>query len=75
MIDPLPGVTTARVHLFVATGLRTGAPAREATEAGMKVITMPLREAVEAALAGRITEAASVAALLRVSLELEGGKK
>ncbi|MGW6393078.1 NUDIX domain-containing protein [Streptomyces sp. NPDC055103] len=75
VVDPLPGATAARVHLFVATGLRTGAPAREATEVGMKVITMPLREAVAAALAGRITEATSVAALFLVSLELEGGKK
>ncbi|MFE5596648.1 NUDIX domain-containing protein [Streptomyces sp. NPDC056549] len=64
IIDPLPGVTTARTHLYLATGLREGPPSREATEAAMQVITMPLSAAVAAVEDGRITEAGSVVGLL-----------
>lgn len=64
VIDPLPGATTARTHLFLATDLRSGVVQRDDTEIGMTVHWMKLGDAVGAVKAGRITEAGSVAALL-----------
>ncbi|MFE9601501.1 NUDIX domain-containing protein [Streptomyces hokutonensis] len=64
VIDPLPAITTARTHLYVATDLRTGTQDRDDTEAGMTVQSRTLTEAVEAVRTGLITEAGSVAALL-----------
>jgi ADP-ribose pyrophosphatase len=64
VIDPLPAVTAARTHLFLATDLRTGTQRRDDTEAGMTVHRLTLEEAIEAVRTGLITEAGSVAALL-----------
>ncbi|WP_405814258.1 NUDIX hydrolase [Streptomyces sp. NBC_01390] len=66
VIDPLPAVTAARTHLFLATDLRTGTQRRDGTEAGMTVQRRTLQEAIKAVRAGAITEAGSVAALLLV---------
>lgn len=66
-IDPLPAVTAACTHLFLATDLRTGTQRRDDTEAGMTVERRTLAEAVEAVRTGLITEAGSVTALLLAS--------
>ncbi|MFF8919106.1 NUDIX domain-containing protein [Streptomyces sp. NPDC015032] len=65
-LDPLPGVTAARLHLVVATGLSPGAgtPCRDGTEIGMTATWWPLGQAVAAVYTGRITDAGSVAGLL-----------
>ncbi|WP_405842570.1 NUDIX hydrolase [Streptomyces platensis] len=70
VIDPLPGVTAARTHLYLATSLRLGTVNREPTESGMRVHRMTLGEAVEAVRAGRVSEAGSVTALLLAELRL-----
>ena len=64
VIDPLPATTSARTHLFLATGLRPGAVHRDDTEAGMTVQWRTLDAALAAVQDGVITEAGSVAALL-----------
>ncbi|WP_189879319.1 NUDIX domain-containing protein [Streptomyces bluensis] len=64
VIDPLPSTTSARTHLFLATDLRPGTVQRDDTEVGMTLQWWPIHDAVEAVLAGRITEAGSVSALL-----------
>lgn len=63
-IDPLPGITNARTHLFLATDLKPGCSRRDPTETGMTVQLRSLEDAVHAVRAGQITEAGSVAALL-----------
>ncbi|MDX3452101.1 NUDIX hydrolase [Streptomyces sp. ME02-8801-2C] len=63
-VDPLPATTRAKTHLVVATHLRPGTVQREGTETGMTVEWWTLDDAVAAARTGRITEAASVIALL-----------
>ncbi|ODA71258.1 hypothetical protein APS67_004603 [Streptomyces sp. AVP053U2] len=70
--SPLPGTTAARTHLYLATGLHEGPVARDASEAGLAVFTMPLCAAVAAVRSGRITEAGSVTALHLASLEAGG---
>jgi ADP-ribose pyrophosphatase len=64
VLDQLPSATAARAHLFVATGLSVGTMAREVSETRMELRWVPLADAVAAAREGRITDAASVAALL-----------
>lgn len=64
IIDPLPGITGARVHLFLTTDLGPGHPARDGNEINMTVHRQTLDEAVTAVRSGHITEAGSVAALL-----------
>ncbi|MFD3523935.1 NUDIX domain-containing protein [Streptomyces sp. NPDC058653] len=64
VIDPLPGVTSARTHLMLATDLRPGTMRRDGAEIGMTVQWRPLPEAVAAVRTGEITEAGSVTALL-----------
>ncbi|WP_405503184.1 NUDIX hydrolase [Streptomyces niveus] len=68
VIDPLPGVTTARTHLMLVTDLRPGIMRREGTEVGMTVHWRPLSDAVAAVRAGEITEAGSATALLLAAL-------
>lgn len=54
--------------VYVATGLTQGEAAPEETE-DLEVLALPLAEATEMAKDGRITDALSVAALLRIALE------
>ncbi|MGF1431575.1 NUDIX domain-containing protein [Kitasatospora sp. LaBMicrA B282] len=65
-IHPLPGSSSATTHLFLATGLAPGTVARDATEGAMTVHRCSLADAVAQVLAGTITEAGSVTALLLV---------
>ncbi|MFC5252974.1 NUDIX domain-containing protein [Streptomyces nigrescens] len=68
VIDPLPAITAARTHLFLASGLRPGMVRRDGTEIGMTVQWWTLAEAIEAVRVGRITDAGSVSALLLAGL-------
>lgn len=64
-IDPLPGITGARVHLFLAMDLRPGHIQRDANEAvGMTMHRQTLGSAVRSVQKGQITEAGSVTAIL-----------
>lgn len=74
VIDPLPGITAARTHLFLATKLRQGVMHRDGAEVGMTARWCALHEAVEAVRSGRITEAGSVAALLLAALTVGGAR-
>ncbi|MFF5090446.1 NUDIX domain-containing protein [Streptomyces niveus] len=69
VIDPLPATTGARTHMFLATGLRPGRTRRDETESEMTVHRWRLDDAVEAVRSGKITEAASVVALLLAERE------
>lgn len=61
-------VTDERAELFVAEGLSPCEQSLDSTE-DIEVRKLPLREAVDMALSGEITDAMSVAALLRVARE------
>jgi len=58
-----PGMMTERMHLFLATGLTPGPTAHEAGEQ-IRVITLPLSEALAAIPAGRIVDGKTIVALL-----------
>jgi 8-oxo-dGTP pyrophosphatase MutT (NUDIX family) len=62
-------VTDEFCVVFVAKNLYAGQQQLEATE-DIEVKKLPLREAIEMVLRGEITDAISVAALLRIALEL-----
>jgi len=57
-----PGFTTELMHVFVATGLTHRGQKCEATEQ-IRVAPMPLAEAMEACLDGRITDGKTIATL------------
>jgi 8-oxo-dGTP pyrophosphatase MutT (NUDIX family) len=61
-------VTDERGIVYVARELSQGVTAFEETE-DLKVMRLPLKEAVERVIAGEITDAVSVAALLRLALD------
>jgi len=61
-------VTDESAHYFLATGLSPGQQKLDATE-DIQVRRLPFSAAVEMALDGEITDAISVAALLRLALE------
>ncbi len=63
-VDPITSMVLAPVRLFVARGLSFGPPHREGAEK-IRAVRMPLAEAVQAVLDGRITHAASCVLLLR----------
>ncbi|MFD7320554.1 NUDIX domain-containing protein [Streptomyces sp. NPDC059875] len=55
---------SARLHMFAARDLTIGQQRLTGTETGMKVEWLPLNEAVDAALNGRLTLAGSALAVL-----------
>jgi 8-oxo-dGTP pyrophosphatase MutT (NUDIX family) len=61
-------VTDESAHYFLATGLSQGQQKLDATE-DIQVQRLPFKAAVDMALNGEITDAISVAALLRLALE------
>lgn len=64
-IVPSPGFSTERVHVYLATGLRdVGRPEAEHEEADMEITRMPLADAVDAILDGRIVNGIAVAGIL-----------
>jgi 8-oxo-dGTP pyrophosphatase MutT (NUDIX family) len=60
-------VTDEEGFLFLAEGLEAGASELEDTEADLKVMKVPLREAVGMVLRGEITDSMSMIALLMVA--------
>jgi len=71
-LDLSNSVTDEVARVWLATGLSFGEPEPDDTEA-LTVRRLPFAEAVAMALDGRITDAISVAALLRVKLLLDEG--
>lgn len=64
-IVPSPGFCTERVHVYLATGLReVTRPEVEHEEADMTIERMPLTEAVDAVLDGRLVNGIAVAGIL-----------
>lgn len=66
-IDNSNGVTTDVSHMFLATGLTAGRATGDDGEP-VELTWMPFAAAVQAVLAGEITESVSVAALLKAHL-------
>jgi ADP-ribose pyrophosphatase len=58
-----PGFTDEQIHLFLATGLRTGTRKLDADEF-VETVTLPLSEALESIRDGRIRDAKTVCTLL-----------
>jgi len=61
-------VTDERGIIYVATGLSEGEPDCEETE-DLQLMKLPLKEAVQLVINGEITDAVSVAGLLRIAME------
>ncbi len=68
-----PGVFTERIYLYLATGLRPVADAREPAEV-FEVHWVPLAEAVRRCLEGDIDDSKTVVGLLRAQRHLETGR-
>lgn len=71
-----PGFTTEAIRIFLATGLTEApAPPAEDEEADLRVIRIPLGDAVDAVLNGEIVNATAVAGLLAAArvLGIPGG--
>ena len=62
-LDAMGGLTKQTYHGFLATGLRQGEAALEATEADLVCRRVPLAELRAMALDGRLTDAHSVATI------------
>jgi 8-oxo-dGTP pyrophosphatase MutT (NUDIX family) len=65
-------VSDELAYIYLATGLSFGDAAPEETEQ-LALRKLPLAEAIEMVLDGRITDALSVAALLRAKVQLDDG--
>ncbi len=61
---PLPGLTTMRVHLWIAKNLRPGAASLEPGEQDLRVHHYRLSEAVSAVVRGRVRCAPSAALIM-----------
>jgi 8-oxo-dGTP pyrophosphatase MutT (NUDIX family) len=61
-------VTDEKAVIFVAEQLSAGQQSLEDSEGDIEVMKLPLRDAIAMALDGRITDAMSVAALLKLSV-------
>ncbi len=68
-----PGVFDEVIHLFAATGISQGDAQPEADEE-IEVLRLPLAEALQMASDGRISDAKTLAALLRWELLSRSGK-
>ncbi len=69
IIHPSPGVFDEVVHLFLARDLVQGAADPEHYE-DIEVLKIPLRDAVQMALEGSITDGKTVMALFRASMKM-----
>lgn len=65
-LDPTTSMVVSPVRLFLARSLRVGQSAREGTEQ-IRRVRLPLGEALDAVLDGRITHAPSCVLLLRAA--------
>ncbi len=61
-------VLTGRAHVFLAEEMSESARSPEAYEQDMEVLRIPLRKALEAALAGEIEHSGSVTSLARAAV-------
>jgi 8-oxo-dGTP pyrophosphatase MutT (NUDIX family) len=66
-LHPSNSVTDEKAVIFLAEQLTPGQPSLEDSE-DIEVMKLPLQEAINMALDGRITDAMSVAALLKLAL-------
>lgn len=60
-------VTDEEGHIFLAEDLEEGSSALEETEADLKVWKLPLKDALDMVLEGKITDSISVMAILKVA--------
>jgi 8-oxo-dGTP pyrophosphatase MutT (NUDIX family) len=60
-------VTDEEGHVFLAENLREGRSALEETEADLKVWKLPLKDALQMVLDGKITDSMSIMAILKVA--------
>lgn len=60
-------VTDEEGHIFLAEDLKQGSNALEETEADLKVWKLPLKDALEMVLNGKITDSLSIMAILKVT--------
>lgn len=60
-------VTDEEGHIFLAEDLKQGSNALEETEADLKVWKLPLKDALEMVLNGKITDSLSIMAILKVA--------
>jgi ADP-ribose pyrophosphatase len=67
-----PGVFDEVIHLFAATGISQG-PAQPETDEEIELLRLPLAEALQMAADGRISDAKTLAALLRWELRGRSG--
>jgi 8-oxo-dGTP pyrophosphatase MutT (NUDIX family) len=65
-------VSDELAHVYLAAGLTAGEPSPEETEK-LKLRKLPLTDAIEMAIDGRITDSLSVVTLLRAKVELDRG--
>lgn len=65
-VHPIPGLSPARVHLWIARDLSAGAPSLERNEADVRLVRLSLDDSVKAVATGRITCAASATLVLRL---------
>lgn len=71
-VNPFTSMVLSPAQLFLARGLRFGSPHREGTEQ-IRRVRMPLAEAVEAVMSGRITHAQSCVLILKAARWLAAG--
>ena len=63
VVHPSPGILSERLTIYLASGLKPGAPDREPGEE-VENLLVPVAEALEMVRDGRMTDAKTVAALL-----------
>ncbi|WP_319942758.1 NUDIX hydrolase [Nocardia aurantia] len=69
-----PGFTDEALRIYLATGLsETDRPTPEMEEADLRVLRMPLDEAVRAALSGEIVNATAIAGILALAAVRDKG--
>jgi 8-oxo-dGTP pyrophosphatase MutT (NUDIX family) len=67
-IDVAPGMSSQRGHVFLATSLTCGSPAREHSEQDMRTAWFTVAEFEEMARTGALTDSQSLAAYLLLQL-------
>jgi 8-oxo-dGTP pyrophosphatase MutT (NUDIX family) len=70
-IDDSHGISTQRLHIFLATELEPGEPAREHTEQGMRQRQVSRAELERMIRTGLITDSSSLAAYMLLTLDVE----
>ncbi|HEX6997541.1 MAG TPA: NUDIX hydrolase [Gammaproteobacteria bacterium] len=71
-LHPSNSITDEVGYAYVAEGLEHGERALEETEGDLRTCIVPFAEAVQWVLDGRITDAISAAAILRLAVERRG---